>query len=91
METTMSERREELERLLETLKQQRDELHLQLHLAKAEARDEWTAMEGKWQQVEQKLGQLREVAGETAEEVGVAAGLLVDEIGRGYARLRKLF
>ena len=87
----MTSRNKELDNLLETLKQQRDELNLQLHLAKAEARDEWAALEGKWEQVEGKLGQLKTVAGDAAEDVGAAAKLLAEEIGRGYDRIRKLF
>lgn len=40
--------RKELETLLDGLKQQRDELMVQLHLAKAEARDEWEELEKNW-------------------------------------------
>lgn len=81
----------DLEKLVASLKQQRDELSLQLHLAKAEARDEWNELEGRWERMRGKLEQARQVAGETGQEVGAAASLLAEEIARGYERIRRLF
>lgn len=83
--------REELERLMDTLAQQRDELKLQVHLAKAEAKDEWNALEGKWDQAQAKLDQLRGATEQTLDEVGAATTLLLDELKRGYERIRRLF
>lgn len=83
--------REELEKLMDTLAQQRDELKLQLHLAKAEAKDEWNALEGKWQQAQVRLDQLQGATEQTLDEVGTAASLLADELKRGYERIRKQF
>jgi hypothetical protein len=40
-ETRMAEMPEEMKKLEEALLQQRDELRVRLHLAKADARDEW--------------------------------------------------
>lgn len=87
----MTEAREEFDKFIAALKQQRDELNLQIHLAKAETREEWAGLEAKWAEVQGKTGQLRSVSGEVAGEVGAAARLLAEEIGRGYERIRKLF
>lgn len=87
----MTEPREELEKLVAALKRQRDELNLQRHLAKAETRAEWAGLEDQWAEVQVKLEQLRSVSGAVAGEVGAAARLPAEEIGRGYERIRKLF
>jgi len=81
----------ELDKWLDTLRQQRDELHLQMHLAKADARDEWDKLEVKWTELQGKLGKAHGIAGETMDEARAATDMLVDEIKRGYERLRKLF
>jgi SMC interacting uncharacterized protein involved in chromosome segregation len=87
----MADKREDLDRLLDDLARQRDELRLKLHLAKAEARDEFDRLERQWEQVRAKLPQLRAAVGESAQDVGAAAKLVAEEIKRGYERIRKLF
>lgn len=87
----MTSSKEELDNVMANLAQQRDELKLKMHLAKADAKDEWTDLESKWEQIQAKLSQMQGIAGQTAEEVGVAAGLIADELKRGYERIRKLF
>ena len=72
------------------LDQQRDELEVQLNLAKAEARDEWEEIEKRWAKVKSKVGRAGDEATEVADDVGDAAKLLLEEIGKGYQRLRKL-
>jgi len=58
-------------------------------LAKAEVRDEWDKLEPKWEEVKGKMATVSEVAGQTAESVTAAAGLLADEIKEGYERIKK--
>lgn len=70
------------------LRAARDHLRLQMHLARAEARDEWAALEERWHRLEQALGGLAEASDATRREVMAAAGLLVEEIERGYERMR---
>lgn len=86
----MTSSKEELDKLMATLAQQRDELKLQMHLAKAEAKDEWATLETKWEEAQGKMAQAQNVAGQTLDELGVAAGLMADELKRGYERIRKL-
>jgi SMC interacting uncharacterized protein involved in chromosome segregation len=86
----MSERREELRKLLERLEKERDELRLQLGLAKLEAREEWRELEEK---IEGLRGRLKVLGGEAREssgDVGAAFDMVADEIREGLARLRKL-
>ena len=81
--------REELEKALRQLEQQRDELRLKLNLAQADARDEWEKLEKQYEQLRGKLRGAREAATESAADVGAAARLLADEIRQGYERIRK--
>lgn len=82
---TEASRREEI---VSRLRQERDEIRLKMHLAKAEIRDEWETLEGKWEHLEDRLAS---VAGETREAgkgVGTAFGIVADELGEAYRRIR---
>lgn len=76
-----------LEALLETLKQQRDELQLQAHLARANARDDWELLEKRWQQLEHKLAAAGKEARDSSSEVGSAIKLLADEVAAAFKRI----
>ena len=80
---------DDLKKMVDGLKQQRDEINLQLHLAKSEVREEWDKLEPKWEDVKGKMDTVSEVAGQTAESVTAAAGLIADEIKQGYDRIKK--
>lgn len=77
--------------VLQDLERQRDELKVRLHLARAEARDEWDKL-----QLDEKLATLRQradAAGVEArgamQDIGAAAEKLADEVREGLARVRK--
>ncbi len=80
---------DDLKKLVEDLKQQRDEINVQLHLAKAEVRDEWDTLEVKWEEVKGKMAGVNEAATQTKESITSAAALLVEEIKQGYERIKK--
>lgn len=82
--------RERIEQELEDLRAAREELRVRLHLGKLEARDQWEQLEKKWQQAEGKLKVLGDASQEVAADVGEAAGLALDELKEGYAKLRRL-
>ncbi|MBS0151952.1 MAG: hypothetical protein JSR31_13515 [Nitrospira sp.] len=84
----MAEVTEQITKALEHFKQQRDELQVQLHLAKADAKDEWARLESQWDDIKPKLEAAREEVGKTAESVGEALSLAIDELKNGYERLR---
>ncbi len=74
----------------ETLALLRDELRLQMHLAKAELRDEWNQkLEPRFWELKTKLDRIEEASAETATELGSAAKLLINELRNGYERIRK--
>lgn len=83
--------KEQLDELLETLKKRRDELNVQMHLGRAEAKDLWQETEDKWRHLRGQLEQMDNDTGDVAKDVGAAAILVAEEIRQGYERLRKLF
>ena len=86
----MSEKDHEIHALMDDVQRQRDELRLQLHLAKAEARQEWERLEVKLNQARAKMGVVGREAEKAAHEVGAALKLALDELRKGYEQVRKL-
>lgn len=84
----MDDEGRKLDALLEELKQQRDELRLKMHLAKAEVKDEWDALEEKWEQMKPRLDAAQREAAKTTKNVLAALELGVAELGEGYRRIR---
>ena len=85
----MANSMEGLQKFAEDLKRQRDELMLKLHLAKADARDEWAKLEVQWEDVKTKMDTVRQEAEKTTESVSTGLGLVLDELKQGYERIRK--
>lgn len=75
-------------RLVGTLKRERDELKVQVHLLKADAHDEWVKLEKQWIQFERKAETVGTTAGQAAGEVGAAVRILGEEVRAGYRRIR---
>jgi hypothetical protein len=80
----------DVKELIESLERVRDELKLKVHLATADARDEWEELEKKLGHLRGKASSIGRVAGDAAEDVGQAVELLGNELKRGYERLRKM-
>jgi chromosome segregation ATPase len=74
----------ELDNLVSNLKQIRDELKLQIHLAKKDAQDEWEDLEDKMEDLVEKAG-----LAETGEGVKGAVEELGEELKLGYERIRE--
>lgn len=85
----MTGRPEHFDELFDELRKARDELRVQLHLAAAEARDEWEVLEKKWVKFQDRAGEVGEATGEAAEDVGEALELVGEELRKGYKRIRK--
>lgn len=79
---------EQVQDLMEKLRQQRDELRLKVHLGKADAKDEWNELEEKWEGLKARLKAAGGEAGEAKEDVSEAMKGLMDEIKKGYGRIR---
>ena len=74
---------DDIDDLFDDLKQQRDELRLQLNLASKEVKEEWDELEGKMQKfsAEAKLAK-------TGSGISTAFGILGSELKLGYQRIR---
>jgi hypothetical protein len=81
--------KESLQRELDLLTQARDELKVQMHLAKAEAKTEWAKLENTWQRVQEQIQQTRSGTEQPVKDLGSAVRNLMDELKRGYARVRE--
>ncbi len=73
------------------LKQKRDELRVQMHLASKEIKDEWNELEEKMEDFAGKAKQFSDDAKlkETGSGIGDALGQLGGELKRGYERIRE--
>ena len=73
----------EFDDLIADLKQKRDELRVQIHLASKEVQDEWQELEEKMQDFAARAELER-----TGEGLGEAFKNLGNELKRGYERVR---
>lgn len=81
--------KDDLNKLNETVKQYRDELRVQLHLARQDVRDEWDDLDEYWDRFRQKLDDIRRDAEGVGEETRETAYNLGEELKAGYERIRK--
>lgn len=79
---------EELYKLREGLQQQRDELVVQLNLAKLEVHEEWNKVEEQLGQWQGKANAAFSEATVAADEIFAGLELLADEIRVAYQRIR---
>ncbi len=72
---------DDLDKLLENMKTLRDEIRVQMHLAKAEMKDEWDTLESKFEDMETKLV-------DAAEETRQTVNVIADELNDAYKRIK---
>ena len=86
---------EDIKKLIEEKKAQieqlRDEIKLQAHLGKEDAKDELEKLEKEYESFLVKVKPYTDEVGQTLEKTGEALGLAADELKAGYERLSKLF
>jgi hypothetical protein len=76
--------------VLAKLKQERDELALKMHLGKKEAAAEWEKLEAKWHEIKsRRMALTQQDVDESSVGVGLALELAVEELKKGYERIRK--
>jgi len=80
----------DVKEVIASLERMRDEIKLKIHLAAADARDEWDELEKKLRHLRGKANAIGRVAEDAAGDVGEAVELLGKELKRGYERLRKM-
>ena len=86
----MSDEKSMVQDLISQIKQQRDELAVQVHLGKAEAKEEWNKVEDRLRQLAKEYEPVMDVIDDTSAEVMSGLKLVADEIMAGFDRVRKL-
>ena len=79
--------KKEFNELTDTLKQQRDEIEVQIHLASMEAKDEWQKAEQNWDQFIDKLGVITDDTKEASAELIQTTKIIGDELKNTYTRI----
>ena len=72
---------DDLDKVLENMKTLRDEIRVQMHLAKAEMKDKWDTLESKFEDMETKLG-------DAAEETRQTVNVIAEELNDAYKRIK---
>ena len=85
----MSEQHKLLDDLVLKLKQQRDELRVRMHLAKAEVRDEWDSLDRRFTKLMDDYKPARDATGQAAANVWAALELTGEELLHGFNQIRK--
>jgi cytochrome c556 len=84
--------KEKFNSTLETLKQQRDELRVQLNLGTAEAKEELAKAEAKFEEFEKKFTEKKDTvtaaASEASEDLSAAFELMTGEISKTFENLK---
>lgn len=85
----MSDQKSSLDQTISQLKQERDELKLQMHLAGMEAKNEYDRLSGKCDELSDQYEPVKDAVEETAGNVFAALGMVADELKHGFHRVRK--
>ena len=85
----MSDQKNQLDQLISKLKQERDELKLQIHLAGMEAKDDYSHISDKVDELSDQFEPVKNAVEETTDNVFAALGLAGEELMRGFKRVRK--
>lgn len=75
--------------MISSLKRQRDELKLQIHLGSADAKEEWERLDEKFQSLVSRFDPLKQAVDETTEDVWESLKLVAGEVTDGFHRIRK--
>ena len=87
----MSDMKERIQEMVDNLREDRDELRVQMRLAKMEAGDEWREIEAKLAKLEAKTKELGGATAQASKEIGAAAKLLGQEIRDGFKSIARHF
>jgi hypothetical protein len=81
--------KQEIDKILEQVKQERDEILIKAHLFKAEAKDEWAKVDKQWVHLKSQTEQLGKEAKGASGDISAAVSLLGEEIMKSFQRIRK--
>ena len=85
----MSDDKSQLEQAIATLKQQRDELALQIHLGATEAKEEFDKAQAKLDEMTAEFEPLKDAVEESAGNVFASLKLVGEEVLGSFDRIRK--
>ena len=85
----MSEEKKQIEETISALRQQRDELALKMHLAAAEAKEEFENAKTKLDQMTADYEPLKGAVAESASNVLSSLKLVGEELRDSFDRIRK--
>ncbi len=75
--------------MISDLKQERDELSLQVHLGKKEVQQEWEVLEEKLVQLNHRYDPVKDAIGETGDDIWEALKGVAEEVKEGFHRIRE--
>lgn len=81
--------KDNIKNTLESLKEQRDELNVRIHLANMEVRDEWEELERKWEELTTKYNRFQKEVEPVVGDIQSAVSLLGSELAEGYRKIKK--
>jgi len=84
----MSDKKSTLEELISTLKQQKDELEVKMHLASEEGKAEWNKVTDKFQKFLDDSEPVKKAMGESTEQVAASLKLVGEELLKSFKRIR---
>ena len=85
----MSDDKSQLEQAISKLKQQRDELALQIHLGAAEAKEEFDKARVKLDEMTAEFAPVKDAVEESAGNVFASLKLVGEELMGSFERIRK--
>ncbi len=80
--------KKEYSELTNFLQRERDEVKVRMHLANADAKDQWHKVEANWEKFQSRASVVAKVTEQSAKEVGEATQLVGAELKDGYRRIR---
>ncbi len=80
---------DDIQELMDTLKKQRDEISLKVHLASMDAKEEWEKAETNWGKFSAKAGEIYDDTVETTDELIDAAKVIGEELSEAYQRIKQ--
>lgn len=83
------ESKQAVSKLLTAIKQDRDEIRVQIHLAGQEVKDEWNRLSERLIQLNDQWLPLEKAVGETAKGVVDGLRLTGEELLEGFRKIRK--
>ncbi len=85
----MSQLGKTVDELISSLKQQRDELRVKIHLGSTELKQELSQLENRLDELTRKYDPLKHALSDTSADVWSSMKLVGEEIAKGFDRIRK--